>query len=56
MLVDHNKVKVTFNTQVMGNLADKAGNRILQREFILILKTGSLVLHQKQKILCTDLQ
>ena len=25
MLVDHNKVKVTFNTQVMGNLADKAG-------------------------------
>ena len=27
MLVDHNKVKVTFNTQVMGNLADKAGNK-----------------------------
>jgi len=27
MLVDHNKVKVTFNTQIMGNLADKAGNK-----------------------------
>ena len=27
MLVDHNKVKATFNTQVMGNLADKAGNK-----------------------------
>ncbi|MFR4337379.1 MAG: hypothetical protein ACLT33_04410 [Lachnospira pectinoschiza] len=56
MLVDHNKVKVHLILRLWVILLIKQETRILQREFILILKTGSLVLHQKQKILCIDLQ